>query len=69
MIVIAAVIIGGTSMFGGKGAVIGSVLGAFIMGILNNGLILLGLSVDQQIMFRGLIIIIAVSLTMRKKRS
>ena len=69
MIVIAAVIIGGTSMFGGKGAVVGSVLGALIMGILNNGLILLGLSVDQQIMFRGLIIIIAVSLTMRKKRS
>lgn len=69
MIVIAAVIIGGTSMFGGKGSVIGSVLGAFIMGILNNGLILLGLSVDQQIIFRGLIIIIAVSLTMRKKRS
>jgi len=69
MIVIAAVIIGGTSMFGGKGSVIGSVLGAFIMGILNNGLILLGLSVDQQIIFRGLIIIASVSLTMRKKRS
>jgi ribose transport system permease protein len=68
MIVIAAVIIGGTSMFGGKGSVIGSVLGAIIMGILNNGLILLGLSVDQQIIFRGLIIIAAVSLTMREKR-
>ncbi|MDR1106666.1 MAG: ABC transporter permease [Treponema sp.] len=68
MIVIAAVIIGGTSMFGGKGSVIGSVLGALIMGILNNGLILLGLSVDQQIIFRGLIIIVSVSLTMREKR-
>jgi len=68
MIVIAAVIIGGTSMFGGKGSVIGSVIGALIMGILNNGLILLGLSVDQQMIFRGLIIIIAVSLTMREKR-
>ncbi|GHU60600.1 ABC transporter permease [Spirochaetia bacterium] len=69
MIVIAAVIIGGTSMFGGKGSVIGSVLGALIMGILNNGLILLGLSVDQQIIFRGLIIIVSVSLTMREKRA
>ncbi len=69
MIVIAAVIIGGTSMFGGKGSVIGSVIGALIMGILNNGLILMGLSVDQQMIFRGLIIIIAVSLTMREKRS
>lgn len=68
MIVIAAVIIGGTSMFGGKGSVIGSVIGALIMGILNNGLILLGLSVDQQMIFRGLIIIISVSLTMRQKR-
>jgi ribose transport system permease protein len=69
MIVIAAVIIGGTSMFGGKGSVIGSVLGAIIMGMLNNGLILLGLSVDQQIIFRGLIIIASVSLTMREKRT
>lgn len=69
MIVIAAVIIGGTSMFGGKGSVIGSVIGALIMGILNNGLILMGLSVDQQMIFRGLIIIISVSLTMREKRA
>jgi ribose transport system permease protein len=69
MIVIAAVIIGGNSMFGGKGSVVGSVLGALIMGILNNGLILLGLSVDQQIIFRGLIIIVSVSLTMREKRA
>ena len=68
MIVIAAVIIGGTSMFGGKGTVIGSVIGALIMGILNNGLILMGLSVDQQMIFRGLIIIVSVSLTMREKR-
>ena len=68
MIVIAAVIIGGTSMFGGKGTVIGSVIGALIMGILNNGLILMGLSVDQQMIFRGLIIIVSVSLTMREKK-
>ena len=68
MIVIAAVIIGGTSMFGGRGSVVGSVIGALIMGILNNGLILMGLSVDQQMIFRGLIIIVSVSLTMREKR-
>lgn len=67
MIVIAAVIIGGTSMSGGKGSVIGSLLGALIMGILNNGLILMGFSVDQQMIFRGLIIIISVALTMREK--
>ena len=68
MIVIAAVIIGGTSMFGGRGSVVGSVIGALIMGILNNGLILMGLSVDQQMIFRGLIIIVSVSLTMREKK-
>lgn len=67
MIVIAAVIIGGTSMNGGKGSVIGSLLGALIMGILNNGLILMGFSVDQQMIFRGLIIIISVALTMRER--
>lgn len=67
MIVIAAVIIGGTSMNGGKGSVIGSLLGALIMGILNNGLILMGFSVDQQMIFRGLIIIVSVALTMREK--
>jgi ribose transport system permease protein len=64
MIVIAAVIIGGTSLFGGKGTVIGSVLGALIMGMVNNGLILMGLSVDQQMILRGVIIIAAVTLTM-----
>ena len=69
MIVIAAVIIGGTSMFGGQGSVIGSVIGALIMGMLNNGLILMGLSVDQQLIFRGIIILAAVSLTMRERRT
>jgi len=68
MTVIAAVIIGGTSMSGGRGSVIGSIVGSLIMGMINNGLILMGLSVDQQMIFRGLIIIIAVSLTMREKQ-
>jgi ribose transport system permease protein len=66
--VIAAVIIGGTSLSGGKGSVIGAVVGSLIMGMINNGLILMGLSVDQQMIFRGVIIIIAVSLTMGGKQ-
>ncbi|MGI9256813.1 MAG: ABC transporter permease [Salinispira sp.] len=69
LIVIAAVIIGGTSMFGGKGSVIGSIFGALIMAMLSNGLILLGLSVDQQLIFRGLIIIVSVSLAMHQRKS
>lgn len=67
--VIAAVVIGGTSMFGGKASVIGAVIGALIMGMLNNGLVLLGFSVDQQIIFRGCIIIVAVTLTMRENHT
>lgn len=66
--VIAAVIIGGTSLFGGKAFVIGSVIGSLIMGMINNGLILMRLSVDQQMIFRGVIIIAAVSLTLREKK-
>lgn len=71
MMVIAAVIIGGTSLFGGKGTVVGALIGALIMGMVNNGLVLMGLNVDQQLILRGIIIIFAVTLTMgtlRKKK-
>ena len=66
--VIAAVIIGGTSMSGGKGSVIGAIVGSLIMGMINNGLILMGLSVDQQMIFRGVIIIASVSLSLREAK-
>lgn len=61
--VIAAVILGGTSLFGGRGAVIGSLFGALLIGLANNGLVLAGLDVSQQQMIRGLIILIAVALS------
>jgi ribose transport system permease protein len=64
--VIAAVVLGGTSLFGGSGSVIGSVLGALLIGVVNNGLILMGLETSQQIMIRGGIIILAVALASRK---
>lgn len=63
--VIAAVILGGTSLFGGSGTVIGTVLGALMIGLINNGLVLLGLEVSQQIIIRGVIIILAVALARR----
>ena len=66
--VIAAVVIGGTSLFGGRGSVIGAVTGALIMAMLNNGLILMGLEVADQIIARGVIIILAVALSMREHR-
>ncbi|WP_191602459.1 ABC transporter permease [Marinomonas algicola] len=59
---IAAVIIGGTSLMGGRGSVFGTLLGAFIIGVLANGLILLGLNDFMRQMITGLVIIIAVVL-------
>lgn len=64
--VIAAVILGGTSLFGGRGAVIGSLFGALFIGLINNGLILAGLDVSQQQVIRGAIIILAVALSRKK---
>jgi len=63
--VIAAAVIGGTSLFGGKGTVIGSVIGAVMIGMINNGLILMGLTVAQQMFFRGIILLIAISINVR----
>lgn len=64
--VIAAVILGGTSLFGGRGAVVGSVIGALLIGVINNGLVLAGLDTSQQNIVRGVIIILAVALARRK---
>jgi ribose transport system permease protein len=54
---IAAVVIGGTNLFGGEGGVIGTVIGAFIMGVLGNGLNLLNVSAFWQRVILGLIIV------------
>jgi ribose transport system permease protein len=67
MSVIAAVVIGGTSFSGGKGTIVGTIIGSIVIGMLNNGLLLMGLSVSEQMMARGLIIILAVSLSLREK--
>lgn len=65
--VIAAVIIGGTAFTGGKGTAVGSIIGSIIMGMLNNGLLLMGLSVSEQMIARGVIIVLAVSLSLREE--
>ena len=65
MTVIAAVIVGGTALNGGKGSIIGALLGCLLMGMLNNGLILMGLEVSDQMIVRGLIILIAVAVSLR----
>lgn len=64
--VIAAVVIGGTRLFGGRGTVIGALVGSLILGIVNNGLILAGFSSSEQLIAQGAIILIAVALTLRE---
>ncbi|HZX06658.1 ABC transporter permease [Kribbella sp.] len=69
MTVIAAAIVGGTSLFGGKGSVVGALIGSLLMSMLNNGLVLAGLTVSQQMIARAVIILIAVSFSLRGKKS
>jgi len=66
---IAAVVIGGTSMSGGKGSMVGTFLGASIMGVLNNGLLLLGMGDFARQMVTGLIIVVAVIIDKYRARA
>jgi ribose transport system permease protein len=59
--VIAATVLGGTSLFGGRGTIIGAIMGSLVIGIINNGLILMGLDISQQMFFRGIILVVAIS--------
>lgn len=63
--VIAAVILGGTSLFGGRGSIIGAILGSLLIGILNNGLVLTGVDASLQLTIKGALIIAAVAFTRR----
>ena len=60
---IAAVVVGGTSLFGGRGGVLGSFLGAAIIGVLNNGMNLLGFNTFIQRVALGLLLIAAVAVS------
>ena len=64
---IASVIVGGTRMGGGYGSVLKSLLGAALIGILNNVFNLLGISAYPQMIFKGLIIIFAVLMGQKKR--
>ncbi len=63
--VIAAVIIGGTSLFGGYGTILGSVIGAIFIGVIGFGLLVMGFSTTIQEIIKGAIIILAVSVNRR----
>lgn len=66
--VIASVIIGGTSLMGGEGGVYGTLIGALLIGVVSNGLNLLGVQPYWQMIVKGLIVILAVLLDKLKRR-
>ncbi len=60
--------IGGAAVAGGAGSIVGAVVGAFIMGILNNGMSLMGFTTDVQKIFKGVVLLLAVTLDVLSKR-
>ncbi len=63
---IAAVVLGGTSLAGGKGRIVGTLIGALILGFLNNGLNLLGISSNYQMIVKAVVILLAVLVDNKK---
>ena len=67
---IAAVVLGGTSLVGGVGFIIGSLFGALFMGVLSNGLTLLNVPYYWQLIIKGLVIVLAIYIDrVRRKKS
>ncbi len=66
---ITAVILGGTSLFGGRGRIFGTLVGALLIGVLSNGLVLLGVPIYTQLMIKGAVIILAVAIDTLKSKT
>ena len=65
---IAAAVLGGTSMSGGRGRIVGTVIGAFVIGILSDGLVMMGVSAFWQTVIKGVVIIAAVVIDQAQSR-
>ena len=65
---IAAVVLGGTSLFGGRGSIGGTIIGALVIGVLADGLVLLGVSEFWQIVIKGVVIVLAVMIDQFQQR-
>lgn len=65
---IAAVVLGGTSLMGGRGSIAGSLIGAFVIGVLSDGLVMLGVSEFWQMVIKGTVIVLAVAIDQLQSR-
>ena len=65
---IAAVVLGGTSLMGGRGSIPGSLVGAFVIGVLSDGLVMLGVSEFWQMVIKGSVIVLAVAVDQLQSR-
>jgi len=65
---ITAVVLGGTSLFGGRGVLFGSLVGAVVVGVLRNGLTLMGVSSVYQVLITGILVIVAVAVDQLSRR-
>ena len=65
---IAAAVLGGTSMSGGRGRIGGTIIGAFVIGVLSDGLVMMGVSEFWQTVIKGLVIIAAVVIDQAQQR-
>ena len=61
-------VLGGTSLFGGRGTVIGTLIGALIVGVFRNGLVLMGVASIYQILITGILVILAVAVDQIARR-
>jgi ribose transport system permease protein len=66
---IAAVVLGGTSLIGGRGRIYGTLIGSIILGVLSTGLILMNVQFFTQLLIKGLVIILAVAIDSLKQRT
>ena len=66
---ITAVVLGGTSLFGGRGMILGTLLGALIVGVFRNGLTLMGVSSVYQVLITGILVILAVTTDQLSRKS
>jgi fructose transport system permease protein len=66
---ITAVVLGGTSLFGGRGVILGTLIGAVVVGVLRNGLTLMGVSSVYQVLVTGILVIVAVAVDQLSRKS